>query len=126
MMKMKKAEMKPFKELLLALRQRLRGDVHSMADAALSRNGGSQAGAASAVPSHIADIGSDTFELDNTLALINNEGEALIQIEQALERMEEGTFGFCTECNGRIPKLRLNVIPYTPHCLKCASEIQAG
>lgn len=124
MIKWKKSELKPYKELLLALRQRLRGDVHAMADAALARVGGSGGGSASAVPSHIADMGSDTFELDNTLALISNEGEALIQIEQALERMEDGIFGTCVECNGRIPKLRLNVIPYAAHCLKCATEVQ--
>ncbi len=123
MIKWKKTELKPYKELLLALRLRLRGDVHAMADAALARVGGGS-GSASAVPSHIADMGSDTFELDNTLALISNEGEALIQIEQALERMEDGIFGTCVECGARIPKLRLNVIPYTAHCLKCATEVQ--
>ncbi len=122
--KMKKSEMKPYKELLLALRQRLRGDVNTMADAALSRSNVNGGGAASAVPSHIADMGSDTFELDNTLALITSEGEALQQVEGALERMEEGVYGSCVECGGRIPKMRLNAIPYTPYCLKCASEIQ--
>jgi RNA polymerase-binding transcription factor DksA len=125
-MKMKKAELKPYKELLLALRQRLRGDVHAMADAALSRSGGNNSGSASSVPSHIADMGSDTFELDNTLALISSEGEALQQVEGALERMEEGVYGSCVECSSRIPKMRLNAIPYTPYCLKCASEIQDG
>lgn len=123
-MKMKKTELKPYKELLLALRSRLRGDVNAMADAALSRSGGNQGGSASSVPSHIADIGSDTFELDNTLALITSEGEALGQVEAALERIEEGVYGSCVECSGRIPKMRLNAIPYTPYCLKCASEIQ--
>lgn len=123
-LKMKKAELKPYKELLLALRSRLRGDVHAMADAALVSSAGHQGGSASSVPSHIADIGSDTYELDNTLALITSEGEALEQVESALERIEEGVYGSCVECTGRIPKMRLNAIPYTPYCLKCASEIQ--
>ena len=124
-MKMKKSEVKPFKEVLLALRARLRGDVSTLANAALSKSGNAS-GSGSSVPSHIADMGSDTFEQDNTILLMNNEGETLVQIESALERIEAGAYGFCTECSGKIPKMRLNAIPYTPHCVKCASEIQSS
>lgn len=123
-MKMKKADVKPFKEMLLALRARLRGDVSTLADAALSKSGGSNG--ASAVPSHMADAGSDTYEQDNTILLMNNEGETLVQIEGALERIENGVYGACIECSGKIPKMRLKAIPYTPHCVKCASEIQSS
>lgn len=123
--KMKKSEVKPFKELLLQLRARLRGDVSTLANAALSK-ATSTNGSGSAVPSHIADMGSDTFEQDNTILLMNNEGETLAQIESALERVEAGAYGFCTECSGKIPKMRLNAIPYTPHCVRCASEIQSS
>lgn len=65
MAKMKKSEVKPFKEMLLVLRARLRGDVSTLANAALSKSSGGGSGSSS-VPSHIADIGSDTFEQDNT------------------------------------------------------------
>jgi len=124
MAKMKKADVKPFKEMLLVLRARLRGDVSALADAALSKSGGQGRGGASAVPSHIADMGSDTFEQDNTILLLNSEGETLTCIEAALERIEEGTYGICTECDSKIPKMRLKAIPYTPHCVKCASELE--
>jgi RNA polymerase-binding transcription factor DksA len=125
-MKMKKSELKPYKEMLLALRSRLRGDVSTLADAALIKSSSGMGGSVSAVPSHIADIGSDTFELDNTLLLMSNEGETLEQVELALERIEEGVYGSCMECGKAIPKLRLNAIPYTPYCVKCASQIEAG
>lgn len=118
---MKKAEIKPFKEALLILRARLRGDVTALANAALS-SGGKGGSGHSAVPSHMADMGSDTYEQDNTLLLMHNEGETLAQIEAALERIENGTYGLCIECESRIPKGRLNVLPYTPFCVKCASE----
>lgn len=123
-MKMKKSEVKPFKEMLLELRARLRGDVSALADAALAKSGGGGGGSMSAIPSHIADMGSDTFEQDNTILLMNNEGETLVQIEAALERIEAGAYGVCTECSGKIPKMRLKAIPYTPHCVKCASELE--
>ena len=71
-------------------------------------------------------MGSDTFEQDNTILLMNSEGETLVQIEAALERIEESVYGLCIECNGRIPKTRLNVIPYTAHCVKCASKLEGS
>lgn len=122
-MKMKKAEVKPFKEMLLALRARLRGDVSTLADGALSGSGGSSS---AGVSNHMADMGTDTYEQDNTILLMNNEGETLNQIEGALERIENGVYGACTACEGRIPKMRLKVMPYTPYCVKCASERESS
>ena len=123
MAKMKKAEVKPFKELLLTLRARLRGDVSTLANSALSASASGGAGSFS-VPSHMADMGSDTFEQHNTILLMNSEGETLAAVEAALERVEEGLYGCCLECSGKIPKTRLKAIPYTPHCVKCASELE--
>ena len=125
MYKMKKADVKPFKEMLLQLRARLRGNVSSLADAALSSNGAGKGGS-SAVSNHMADMGSDTYEQNNTILLMNNEGESLTQIEGALERIEGGVYGSCIECENRIPKMRLKAIPYTPYCVKCASELETS
>lgn len=124
-MKMKKADVKPFKEMLLELRARLRGDVSTLANAALSKSGSGGAGAG-AVSNHMADMGTDTYEQDNTILLMNNEGETLTQIEGALVRVEEGVYGSCAECNCKIPKTRLKAIPYTPYCVKCASEVETS
>ena len=121
--KWKKAEVKPFKELLILLRARLRGDVSTLASAALTASNSSNG--SSSVPSHIADLGSDTYEQDNTILLMNSEGETLTLIESALERIEGGLYGFCTECTGKIPKTRLKALPYTPYCVKCASELES-
>lgn len=123
MPKMKKAEVKPFKEMLLLLRARLRGDVSAIADSALSSANGGGSGS-STMPSHMADMGSDTFEQDNAILLMNSGGETLAAIEAALERIEEGGYGLCLECDGKIPKMRLKAIPYTLHCVKCASELE--
>jgi len=123
MAKLKKAEIKPYKEMLIQLRARLRGDVSTLANSALSASGSGGSGS-SAVPSHMADMGSDTFEQDNTILLMNSEGETLTMVESALERVEEGSYGVCLVCECKIPKTRLKAIPYTPHCVKCASELE--
>ena len=122
---MKKSEAKVYKERLLLLRARLRGDVTTMANAALNKTRSEASGDLSSMPIHMADVGSDNFEQEFTLSLMENEEETLEQIEGALERIEDGLYGSCLECNGRIPKLRLNAIPYTPHCVKCASRLES-
>lgn len=115
---MKKADMKVYKERLLDLRARLRGDVSSMTDAAL----GAEGSEASSMPIHMAELGSDNFEQEFTLSLLATEEDTLGMIEAALERIEDGTYGICVECGHVIPKTRLNAIPHTPLCVKCAAR----
>jgi RNA polymerase-binding transcription factor DksA len=122
---MKKAEMKVYKERLLMLRARMRGDVSAMAENSLRRNRLEANGDLSSMPLHMADIGTDNFEQEFTLSLMQSEGGTLSLIESALERIEDGVYGFCDECHSAIPKARLNAIPYTPFCVKCAEKLQS-
>jgi RNA polymerase-binding transcription factor DksA len=123
---MKKSESKVFKDLLVKLRARLRGDVNAMAESALKKTRSEASGDLSSMPIHPADVGSDNFEQEFTLSLMENEEETLGQIDFALERIEEGVYGQCVECDGKILKARLQAIPHTPHCVKCASKLQGN
>ncbi len=117
-----KAELKEYKERLLGLRARLRGDVSQMADSALKKNRSEGNGDLSSMPIHMADLGSDNFEQEFTLSLMESEEATLANIEAALERVEDGTYGLCEECGVKIPKKRLEAIPYATMCVKCASQ----
>lgn len=121
---MKKAEMKVYKERLVALRARLRGDVTQMADSALNKNRAEGSGESSSMPIHMADLGSDNYEQEFTLSLMETEEGTLGAIEVALERIEDSTYGTCEECGCRIPKTRLNAIPYTALCVNCAGALE--
>ena len=121
---MKKAEIRVYKERLLQLRARLRGDVHAMADAALNKTRSEASGDLSYMPIHMADMGTDNFDQEFTLNLMETEEGTLDLVESALERVEEGLYGTCVEREGRIPKTRLNALPYTPYCVKCASKLE--
>jgi len=121
---MKKADMQVYKQRLLLLRARLRGDVNAMQDAALNKTRSEASGDLSSMPIHMADIGSDNFEQEFTLSLMQNEEETLVAIENALERIEDAEYGKCEECQTTIPKARLNAIPYTSHCIKCAEALE--
>lgn len=123
---MKKTDVKVYKERLLSLRARLRGDVDQMADATLKKSRSEANGDLSSMPIHMADIGSDNFEQEFTLSLMQSEEGTLGQIETSLERIEEGTYGRCEECGVKIPKTRLNAIPYASLCVKCAAQEEQG
>ena len=120
---MKKTEAKEFKNMLLGLRSRLRGDVSALADAALRKTRSEASGDLSSMPIHMADVGTDAFEQEFTLSLMEHDGSALEQIEAALVRIEDGNYGVCLECEAKIPKARLQVLPQTAYCVKCAEKV---
>jgi DnaK suppressor protein len=110
-----------FRQLLLAVRQRLQGDVSMMSREAL---GGSDGAADNHAPIHPAEVGTHSFEQEFTLNLLSSDGDRLDRIDAALEKIGDGTYGACDECGCRIPRARLEVIPDTPFCVKCATRLE--
>jgi RNA polymerase-binding transcription factor DksA len=110
---------------LLKLRDRLNGDVSSLTEEALGKSGSGTSNLSN-MPIHMADLGSDNFEQENTLNLLANEQLQLEEIRDALERIKQGTFGRCEECDIEIPKPRLREIPYTRYCVACARKQEQG
>jgi RNA polymerase-binding transcription factor DksA len=121
---MTKPELDGFRERLLALRNRLNGDVSHLADEALKARGGEASGSLSNAPLHMADLGTDNYEQEFTLSLLENQENALAEISEALDRIEKGTFGICEECGHAIPKGRLQTLPHTRHCVECARKLE--
>ena len=115
-------ERKVAQDMLLRRREVLVGDVSKMADSSLRKSVSAASGDLSTVPFHMADIGSDNFEHEFTLGLIENEEEELKLIDEALNRIEDGTFGQCVICSKPIPKSRLKVIPYAKLCIECKRD----
>lgn len=123
---MKAADVKVFKTALESLRARLRGDVSTMADAALRKTRSEASGDLSSMPIHMADIGSDAFEQEFTLSLMASEEGTLEQIEHALDRIRSRTYGTCEDCGGVIAKKRLEAIPFASLCIRCAEKQEQG
>jgi DnaK suppressor protein len=121
---MTKAELNSYRQTLIALRSRLKGDVSHLASEALHSNGGEGSGGLSNAPLHPADLGTDSFEQEFTLGLLQNQEQALSEIADALERLRQGAFGKCEECASPIPKGRLEALPYARHCVACARKFQ--
>ncbi len=97
-----------------------------MTDEALRRDLAGGTGNLSNVPLHMADLGTDNYDQEFTLGLIENEQGTLELVNEALDRMERGTFGQCVECGEPITKPRLQAIPYARHCIRCARKLEGG
>jgi DnaK suppressor protein len=119
---MKNTNSKLHRERLLALRARLQNDMTHMEDGALNKDHSKS----TSMPIHMADLGSENFDRELTLDLLGSGKGALDQIEAALGRIEDGSFGKCTECGKQIPEPRLAAIPFAALCVKCASLRENG
>jgi RNA polymerase-binding transcription factor DksA len=119
---MTKAELDAYRRQLLLLRDRLNGDISHLTDEALHTAGGMGGGNLSNMPIHMADLGTDNFEQENTLNLLQNEEQTVTEIAEALRRLDQGVYGKCEECQSAIPKARLKELPYTRYCVDCARK----
>jgi RNA polymerase-binding transcription factor DksA len=119
-----KVEAASYRRQLLQLANRLNGDQAQLKDEALRSTGGEAGGGLSDVPLHLADLGSQGFDEDVTLDLLESEEQLIDEVNDALTRLDEGAFGRCEACCRPIPKTRLWAVPYTRYCVACARKVQ--
>ena len=106
------------RERLLALRARLQGDTTQMENNALNKDRSTT----TSMPNDMAELGTANFDQELTPRVLGGEEDALKQIEAAIERTKDGSYGWCKECGTELPKARLDAIPYAPQCVRCASQ----
>ena len=112
----------PYKEQILEIRSRLRGDVSHLTEGALNKTRVEASGDLSSMPIHMADLGSDAYEQEFSLDMVKAEEDTLGEIQAALERINAGVYGACTSCGSKVKKARLNAIPFAQFCIDCATE----
>lgn len=120
------AKLTPFlkrqRERLLALKDTLLDSMNGVArDSLRSRAEGSEA---SAFGMHQADAGSDAYDRDFALSLLSQEQDSLYEIDQALKRVETGTYGICEMSGKPIPHARLEALPFTRYTVECQADIE--
>ncbi len=108
-----RAQLHAFREALLGLRSSRIGDKESREKEALKAAGQDVS------VDHMADFGSDNYEQEFTLGLLEQDIETLRDINDALVRIKEGAFGLCEECEKPVARPRLKVIPYARLCVDC-------
>ena len=116
-----KSELNDFKALLITRKAVLQGDVKTLEDEACKK-GSDAAGDLSTLPMHLADLGTDSHEQDVSLGLMESESDEIHEIQEAFERIKDGSFGLCETCRKKIPKERLKAIPYARLCISCKTK----
>ncbi len=121
-----KEELAYFQKLLLEKRADIMGDVNSMESEALRSSRMDATGDLSSMPIHMADIGTDNFEQEFALGLVDSERRMLAEINHALMRIQEGTYGICLGTGKAIPKARLEANPWAKYCVEYAELLEKG
>ncbi|MHA2062244.1 MAG: TraR/DksA family transcriptional regulator [Planctomycetota bacterium] len=120
--KLTPVEIQKFKYMLLAKREEILENVMEMEREALRR----ERNDLSNMPIHMADAGSDNYEIENTIGLMDSERKLLAEIDDALSRIEDGTYGLCEGTGKPIPTERLEAIPWARYCVDYASLLEKG
>ena len=123
---MRAKDIEQFKKVLLEKRRMLLKDVDALEKAALENSRQDASGDLSKMPLDMADVGTDNYEQEFTLGLIETEQATLQEIDEALERIEKKQYAKCVACGGPIPLARLKVRPHAKYCIECKRRQEKG
>jgi len=121
-----KKETEEFRRMLLEKRQTLLGDMNGMEAEALRSNRHDATGDLSTMPMHMADIGTDNYEQEFTLGLLESERQILREIDESLDRIASGTYGICVGTGEPISQNRLRAKPWAKYTIEYARKIEKG
>ena len=117
--RMAKKDLKKYKALLLSERKTVGGDLSYIAHNTLNKSQRDSSGDLSGYSYHMADQASDDYERDFSLGRATSEQSLLYSIDEALKRVEDGTYGACLQCGKQISKKRLVALPHGDLCIEC-------
>lgn len=120
------ADVEHFKQVLLKKRREIVGDVNEIEDEALKQQRLDASGDLSSMPIHMADLGTDTYEQEFALGLIDSERKLLRKIDDALARIEKGVYGVCEGTSKPILKDRLEAKPWARYGVEYARIMENG
>jgi len=124
--KLTKANVEFFRGLLLQKRKEIFQNVFEIEGEALKKSRLDASGDLSSMPIHMADIGTDNYEQEFALDLMDSERRILHEIDDALQRVEEGVYGVCEGTGQPIPKARLEAQPWARYCVEYARMVEEG
>jgi DnaK suppressor protein len=114
-------DLQHFRDLLLEKRRELVGDMSAMESEALRSSSGTNL---SNLPLHMADMGTDNYEQEFTLGLVEKDRQLLREINHALAKIQDGTYGICEGTGKTISKPRLEAQPWAKYSIEHARELE--
>ncbi len=120
------ADLHHYRELLLQKRKEILGNVSEIEGEALRKSRLDASGDLSSMPIHMADLGTDNFEQEFSLELMDSERRLLVEIDDALNRITAGTYGICEGTGKPIAKARLEAQPWARYSVEYAKMMEQG
>ena len=122
--KLNKKDLIYFKKLILKRKEEVLDQIKHISEDTLKKSQKDAAGDISGYTYHMADIATDTYDREFSLSLASNERKVVYEIDDAIKKIEEGTYGICEGCKRLIAKTRLKALPYARLCLKCQQALE--
>ncbi|HOW42556.1 MAG TPA: TraR/DksA C4-type zinc finger protein [Candidatus Omnitrophota bacterium] len=119
--KLNKKELADYKKLIAKKKSELVDEISNL-KAETQKSQKDAAGDISGYTYHMADVATDTYDREFSLGLVSNERKVLYELDDALKRIEDGTFGICEDCGEQISKSRLKALPYARLCVACQEK----
>jgi DnaK suppressor protein len=119
---MDKKELEYFRNLIMSKKQDLLAELGYLENSSMRVTSKDQTGDLSSYSYHMADQGSETMDREMAFTLASREGRYLHHLNEALERIDNGTYGKCRTCGGEIGRARLEAVPHSTQCIKCKNS----
>ena len=120
--KLTKKDLVVYRKLIVKRKNEILDDIEHISEDTLKKSQKDAAGDISGYTYHMADVATDTYDREFSLGLASNEQKSLYELEDALKKIDEGTFGICEECASPIVKIRLKAVPQARLCVKCQKK----
>jgi DnaK suppressor protein len=120
--KLNKKELGEYKKLITKRKNEIMDAIERISEDTLKKSQKDASGDISGYTFHMADVATDNYDREFSLGLASNDRQALYELEDALKRIEDGSFGICEDCKSPLTKARLKALPHARLCLKCQQK----
>lgn len=115
-------QIKKIQKILSEKKQLLKQGIQSMSKDALTQSQRDSTGESSGYTYHMADVATDNYDRDFAMEMVTSEQRLVWEIEEALQRIRDKSYGICEKCSKKIAYKRLEAVPYARCCLSCQSQ----
>jgi len=120
--KLAKKELLEFRKIILKRKDEIDSEIKHISEDTLKKSQKDASGDISGYTYHMADVATDNYDREFSLGLASKDRKSLYDLEDALKRIEDGTFGVCEACDSLISKARLKAVPQARLCVKCQEK----
>ena len=120
--KLNKKDLTEYKKLITKRKLEILDSIDRISEDTLKKSQKDASGDISGYTFHMADVATDNYDREFSLGLASNDRQMLYELDDALKRIDDGTFGVCEECKSVLTKARLKALPYARLCLNCQQK----